>query len=109
MVQQAKCNLEMRFDIDITTLTSIAQRPGEEVQRVKDITWGKSHSIYGEIKSVLKNKNPGIEGGCQYLQISQEEREKELLEFYMCDWRLKGMKSQQRGRGEKSSRGKYFK
>jgi len=50
MVQQAKCNLEMRFDIDITTLTSIAQRPGE-VQGVKDITWGKSHSIYGEIKS----------------------------------------------------------
>jgi hypothetical protein len=76
MVQQAKCNLEMRFDIDITTLTSIAQRPGE-VQGVKDITWGKSHSIYGEIKSVLKNKNPGIEGGCQYLQISQEERVRE--------------------------------
>ena len=75
MVQQAKCNLEMRFDIEMATLSSTAQRP--EVQGVKAITWGKSHSMYGEIKAVLKNKNPGIEGGCQYLQISQEKRVRE--------------------------------
>lgn len=66
----------MRFDVEITTLTSIAQGPGE-VQGIKDITWGLSHSMYYEIKSVLKNKNPGIEGGCGYLKNSQEKRVRE--------------------------------
>ena len=64
--------------------------------------------MYCETKSALKNKNPGIEGGCEYLKtVKRKGSEKELPEFHVSDWRLRGMNSQQRRKGRKSSKGRY--
>lgn len=49
MVQQAVSNLGGGFDPEMTTLVSAVSRPGE-VQGVKKVILGKSHSMYYKIK-----------------------------------------------------------
>ena len=83
MVQQAACNLGVGIETEMTTLVSAASGP-VEVQGVKKITQGQSHSMHYKIKRALKIKS-WVERGCQHLRNGQEP-EKKLVDFYVSDW-----------------------
>lgn len=75
----------MSFEIEMRTLESAAHRQ-VEVQGVNAITWGQSHSICREIKTVLKVKPWSQERVSTFkMEAGEDEPAKGLLGFHIYD------------------------